>query len=413
MPTYVSPFTGDVIQPTDVSFVEYVLTTSIQLVWPANLEQATDKVCARIMNISTVTAGLHIRMPPANNVSVGTDSLFNNTGAEDIDIQDYDGNSIVTVAAGKSEYIYITDNGTPAGTWSNIDFGATTANANAATLAGYGLLAISNTLNQSHPTQSINSGDTFASTDRAQTVIWSGGTGTATLPLASTLGNNWFTLFKNNGSGTFTIYTTSPNDIDTVSYKAFQPGESAFVICTGSDYVTVGYGQNTNFVFTALTKNVTGGSYTLTASEAANTIQEYVGTLTSSVTVYYPPVVSFYIIRNACVAGAFSLTVTTGVSGGAVATIPSGQQATLFCDGTNFFNANTTQAGASIYSLQNGSAGVPSLNFAAETDTGIYRGGAGKISWTILGNSIGYFDANGLTMLGTGTFQGGVSGGSF
>ena len=74
MPTYVSPFTGDVIQPTDVSFAAYALTTSIDLVWPANLEQATDKVCARIMNISTSTAGLHIKMPARYVES--EDSLF-------------------------------------------------------------------------------------------------------------------------------------------------------------------------------------------------------------------------------------------------------------------------------------------------------------------------------------------------
>ena len=419
MPTYVSPFTGDVIQPTDVSFAAYTLTTSIDLVWPANLEQATDKVCARIMNISTSTAGLHIKMPPANNASVGTDSLFNNNGAQDIDIQDYDGNQIVTVAAGTSEYIYITNNSSTGGTWSNIDFGSTTATANAAALAGYGLLAISNTLNQSHPTEAISSGDTFNSTQRAQTVIWSGGAGTATLPLASTLGDNWFVLFKNNGSGTFTISTTGSDDIDLLSSKTFQPGESAFIVCSGSEYVTVGYGQSNSFVFTVLTKNVTGGNYTLTASEAANTIQEYVGTLVSNVTVYYPPIVAFYIVRNACVAGGFSLTLTTGVPGGAVATIPQGQQASLYCDGTNFYNANTTQAGASIFSLQNGSALIPSLNFASETDTGIYRGGTGRISFTILGTGIGYFDANGITLTGdvdcggTGNFDGGISGGVF
>jgi hypothetical protein len=317
----------------------------------------------------------------------------------------------VSVAAGESKYIYITTNATSQGTWGVIAFGTGTSSADAATLAGYGLVASGATLNQSHPSAAITSGTTFAATDRAQTRVWSSGAGTATLPAASTLGNNWFTLFKNNGTGSFIVSCTGAELIDGNSTKTFNPTESAFIVCTGTGYVTIGYGVSSQFAFTALTKNVTGGAVTLTNNEAANNIQEYVGNLTSNVTVTFPAVVNLYVISNQVTDNGFTFTVTTGL--GFTATIPPGQQATLICDGTNFLNANTTQAGASSLSLVDGTVGTPSLNFAGETSTGVYRPSAGNFGISVLGTQRVNVSATGVSVTGTGTFSGGIAGGTF
>ena len=411
--SYNSPFTGNVIQPTDVSYRSITLAANTQLQWPIN-GNATDDYAARIMDVSASSAGLALWMPPANQTSVGNDALIRNVGANSFTVKDFEGtNTIITVAAGEAKYIYIKTNATSAGTWGNIAFGVGTSAPDAATLAGNGLLAIGSTLNQSHPVSSLVTGYTFLSGDRASTYIWTGGTGTATLPLASALGNNWFLLFKNNGSGTVTISTTGGQLLDGATTKGFAPGESAFIVCTGTAYVTIGYGQSSEFNFNVLTKPVTGGAYTLTASEASNTIQFYTGTLSSNVTVTYPPVVNFYVISNQTSAGGYTLTVTTGISGGADAVIPSGGQATVVCDGINFYNANTTQAGATALSLINGTAGSPSLNFATETNTGVYRPGAGRFGISVLGNLITDVTASGISVTGSGTFSSGVSGGSF
>ena len=99
--------------------------------------------------------------------------------------------------------------------------------------------------------------------------------------------------------------------------------------------------------------------------------------------------------------------------GAANAVIPAGGQATVICDGTNFYNANTTQAGATSISLSNGTAGAPSLNFASETNTGVYRPGAGRFGISVLGSLIADVNASGLNITGTGNFTNGVSGGSF
>jgi hypothetical protein len=244
-------------------------------------------------------------------------------------------------------------------------------------------------------------------------MIWSGGTTTATLPLATTTGDNWFVMFKNNGTGTVTIGTTSSQLIDGAVTKAFAPGESAFIVSTGTQYVTVGYGVSTQFEFGVLTKPVVSGTYTLTASEAANTIQVYTGTLTGNVTVIVPPVVNLYVISNQTSAGAFTLTISTGIVGGNTATVPASGQATLVCDATNILNANTTQAGGTSFSLVNGSAASPSLNFGSETNTGIYRPGAGRFGVSILSNLVLDVTATGVSVTGSGNFTTGVSGGAF
>jgi hypothetical protein len=63
--SYISPFTGDVVQPTDVSYRSFPLTTNTTLAWPIN-GNATGNYAARIMEVTPSGAGLKLYMPPAN-----------------------------------------------------------------------------------------------------------------------------------------------------------------------------------------------------------------------------------------------------------------------------------------------------------------------------------------------------------
>jgi hypothetical protein len=154
-------------------------------------------------------------------------------------------------------------------------------------------------------------------------------------------------------------------------------------------------------VFNILVQTVTGGAYTLTSAQCANIIQEYIGSLASNVTVTYPPIVNLYVVSNRTTPNGYTLTLTTGISGGANAVVPANAQATLVCDGTNFFNANTVQAGGTTFSIIDGAAGAPSLNFSSETNTGIFRPGTGQFGISIQGVQKFYLDANGIQ---SGTF---------
>jgi len=412
MTSYNSPFTGQVIQPTDVSYNNISMSTSTQLQWPSNGSPLLT-YAARIMEVTASTSGLALIMPPANQASVGQDAFIRNLGSNSFTVQNYDLGTIITIAPGAVEYIYITSNTTTAGVWGIVAFGAGVASPDAATLAGYGLKAISSTLNQTHPVSAAIAGTTLQSSDRAQAKVWTGGSGTVNLPTAASLGNDWFCLFKNNGTGTVTIACSGSDLIDGVSTLNFQLNNSAFIISTGSGFVTVGYGQSNLFLFAAFTQTLVTGTYTLTAIQAANLIQEYSGSLTGNVTVIYPPVVNLYVISNQVTANGYTVTISTGVSGSNSVNIPAGAQATVFCDGTSFYNANTVQVGASSFGIIDGTSTTPSINFSSEPTTGIYRPGPNSFGISISGTLRLNVNNLGITVNGTGTFTGGVAGGAF
>ena len=401
-----SPFTGTVIQPTDVSYRAITLSANTQLNWPINGNATTDYT-ARIMDVTATTTGLSMYMPPANQTSVGNDALIRNVGSNAFTVKDYAGtNTIITIPAGTVQYIYIQTNADTQGTWGKIAFGTGTSSADAATLAGYGLLATGLTLNQSSPITTFSTSYTAVAADRAAMYVWTGGAGSLTLGLASTLGNNWFMRVRNAGTGLLTIPCSGGNQFNGSSSVGLQPGDSCLIACSGAAFYSVGLGKNTQFNFSQLVKTVATGTYTLTSSEASNVIQKYVssGDLVGNVTVIVPPTIQVYYVQNATT-GAYTVTISTG--GGATATISAGQQATLICDSVNLVNANTVLAGSTAISLINGSVGAPSLNFASETTTGIYRAGTGEFDIAILGVKQFALTAAGLAI------PSGISGGSF
>jgi hypothetical protein len=401
-----SPFTGNVIQPTDVSYRDITITnTDLQLEWPIN-GTTTGDVAARIMEVAT-TGVSELWMPPANQTSVGNDALIRNTGGENFTVKDFAGiNTIVTVLPGEAQYIYITDNSTEEGVWGIIAFGTGTSSADAATLAGYGLLASGLTLNQSSPVTTFATNYTAVVADRAALYVWTAGAGSLTLPLASVAGNNWFMQVRNAGTGLLTVTCAGSDVFNSSATVGLQPTDSCLIACSGTAFYSVGLGKNTQFNFSQLVKTVASGSYTLTSSEASNVIQKYVsaGALAGNVTIIVPPTIQVYYIQNATT-GAYTVTISTG--SGSTATLSTGQQATLICDSVNLVNANTVLAGSTAISLIDGSVGAPSLNFASETTTGVYRAGSGEFDIAILGVKQFALTASGLAI------PSGISGGTF
>jgi len=122
-----------------------------------------------------------------------------------------------------------------------------------------------------------------------------------------------------------------------------------------------------------------------------------------------------YYTVNERVGGAtnFTVTVSTGVAGAATATIPSGQQSILLCDSANLLNANSVIAGGGAFSLVDGLVASPSLSFASEASTGVYRPAAGQFAISVLGTNRFTLSATGLAIAGTGNFTSGISGGTF
>lgn len=419
--SYNSPFTGNVVQPTDVSYRAVTLSANTQLQWPIN-GNATNDYAARIMEVTATAGSLSLYMPPANQSSVGNDAMIRNVGSNAFTVKDYAGVDVIcTLAPGEAKYIYITTNVDEEGTWGVLAFGAGASSVDAGVLAGYGLLAVSTTLNQSHPVTTFSSNGTADSTYRAKAYVWTGGAGTLTLGDSATLGNNWFMMLRNGGTGTLSIQTNGVDLFDGSTIVTLQVGESCFIVCSGVAFYSVGLGRSTQFNFTQLTKPVTNGTYTLTSTEASNVILKFTGTLTGNVTIVVPQTVQVYYVTNQTngTVNNYTITLTTGIAGASEATITSSNQATLICDSVNLINANTVLAGASAISLIDGTVGAPSLNFANETSTGVYRGSSGQFDIAVLGIQVVAITAAGLdvtgniTATGTGNFLGGIAGGSY
>ena len=404
---YVNPITGQTISPSQVGYESLTISASTVLDWPINGTTNTNVVAA-IIQVTATTAGLNLLMPSALQVSTGQSVLIQNVGSNSFTVTDISGNTIVSIASGIAQYIFLTNNSTNNGTWSTVTFGAGTSSANAAALAGYGLTAIGTTLNQTYAESSVFSSTVLNATYRAQFLVWGGGVGSLTLPSSSVVGNGWFVMVRNGGTGILTITPSGTDTIDSVATQQLQITESLVIVSNGSNgYSTFAYGRSNTFPYTQLAKTITGGTITLTAVEYANVVQEYFGVLASNQIVILPSTVQIYYLNNQT-SGAYSLTFKTTAVGAAVAVVPRGQTLTVVCDGTNVYNASSA-AGGSITALtiNPGSAAAPSLNCAGDTTTGIYEPASSQVGFSLGGVNAATITASGFLIpvgIGGGTF---------
>jgi hypothetical protein len=405
--TYVNPITGQTINPSQIGYEELTISTNTALDWPIN-GTVNQNVVASIIQITATVGSLRVALPSALQVSTGQSVLIQNVGANTFTVTDISGNTIITVASGVAEYIFLTDNSTNNGTWSTVTFGAGTSAANAAALAGFGLKAINTTLNQNYVESSLFSSTTLNDTNRAQFLVWATGVGTITLPSAATVGNGWFVMIRNGGSGILTLTPSGTNTIDGNATQQLQLTESLVIVSNGTNgYSTFAYGRSNTFAYTQLAKTVITGTYTLSAVEYANVVQEYFGALTGNVIVVLPSTVQIYYLNNQTT-GTFSLTFKTSSVGAATVTVPQGQTLTVVCDGTNVYNASSASGGSiTTLTIGAGSAASPSLNFTGDTNTGIYQPATDQIGFSLNG-------VNAMTLSGTGlAVPAGISGGTF
>jgi len=390
---YNDVFGNHTLPPSEYGYRLLTIVADTTLVWPYNSDGGIATV-AKVMDV-ICAAGNVLTLPDATQVSVGEDLLIRNIGANALTIKDAAGIQVATVAIGAASYFYLTDNSTVAGVFGVIGFGIGTSTVDAASLVGYGIKAIGASLNQSHPVVPFASGVTLDETYRAKLVVFTGGAGTFSLTAAATLGNDYFVMFRNEGTGTVTIDPASAETVDGQATLQVQPGESLMLICTGTQWYSVGYGRSMLYQFTQLTKDVSaGGTITLTAAEASNKLLTFIGNPTGTVTVVVPAVVAVYYTYSN-ISTTQSIVVKTAAGFGAV--IEQGTRIIMICDGTNVLSAQSAVANASV-SLTDGSAAIPSLFFASQTNTGMFKRGTADLGFTVAGVQQGYFGAAGLVI---------------
>lgn len=416
MTSYVNPFTGQTISPSQVSYESLSLTGNLQLDWPINGTNGTP--ASAIIDVTATSSGTStgwlLELPPASQVSTGQSVLVRNIGSNSFTVTDYGGNTIITIASGIAEFIFLTNNSTENGTWQSVVFGAGTSSANASALAGYGLLANGLTLNQAYNVTNYFSSAVLDATNRAQFNVWSSGVGSFTLPSAADVGNNWFTIIRNNGSGILTITPVGTDTIDGNANQQLQLTESLVIVSNGTTgFNTYAYGRSNAFAFTQLSQVVTGGTLTLTSTQGANIIQEYTGVLTSNQIVVLPSTVQLYSLQNATT-GAYTMTFKTSVVGGTTLVVNQGQTAFVVCDGTNVYSATSNSSSTfSSATLAVGSVLAPSLNFSGNTTTGLYLPASNQIGFAINATNGMTLNSSGLTVTNAVTALGGITGGTF
>lgn len=348
MTSYTEVFGGNNISPAELSYRAIALTADVTLVWPT-LAQAGADVVAQKLDVTPSAGGFAITLPDATLASTGEDVYFNNVGSFTFTVKDSAGTTLLTVAAGEEWFIYLRDNSTAAGLWRSIQQGAGSSSAQAASLAGLGLVALSTLLNQSHDVSAKNANYTLAVNDRAGLVVSTGGALTFAFTAAATLGDNWFALVRNSGSGNLTLDPDGAETIDGSATKTLAIGESCFVICDGSNFYTVGYGRSSTATVTAIVVSGGGaaGTQTLSAAEVAAQIQQFDGTLTGARIYEYGAVTGYWFVYNNLVLGGNLATwrVDAADPGVTSADFPTGTSAVLKSDGTNLTLAISAASG--------------------------------------------------------------------
>jgi len=387
MPIYTDVFGGANIYPSEISYSALALTTDVTLSWPTEAS-TSNNLATRIMNISAASAGLSIYLPDASKTGTGQTILFNNIGAQTITVRNAGGTQVVTVAAGTLWQVYLTNNSTVNGTWSILQYGATTSVANASALAGTGIVAVGALLSQSVPITAFNSNYTASSTDRAKMFNWTGAGGTLTLPSPTAVGDNWFFYLRNSGSGAIVADAPGTTNIDGTSFLSFQPGESAIIACDGSNFYTIGFGKSAVFAFDYTVIAVGGtGNYTLTGTELNRVSYRFTGVLTGNRNIIVPATVQQYWVDNQTT-GAYVFTVKTPAGLGVA--LAAGERAILYSDGTDVLRADTAGVSYPIAVNQGGTgattAGAALINLGGTSvGTSLFTAVDQAAAWSALG----------------------------
>jgi len=420
MPIFTSPFTGTVVQPTDVSYYALSFSANVQLYWPAVVNP--DQVpAARIIDATPSVASLIIKLPEANQGTTGADILIRNFGAVAFTVQDFAGTGSVSIAAGVSKYFYLSSNTTSAGVWQNVTFGTGTSSADAASLAGLGLVALSGQLNTTQNIIEVSSPPTVTDASRASTFIWTAGNNTINLPTAASLTAGWVIAFRNTGTGTLTFAPQGASLINGGATLGVNPAESGFILFQQStnNFFTVGLAAPSNVTFTSASYDVDSILVnTFSLVSYAPIIQTYValsGTRAATLAVTLPATTQLYVLVNDTGQAGYNITFQVSGSLQTPISLANGAVALVLSDG-NFLYV-ISQTTTNIFLAINGTAAAPSHSFINNTNTGMYLVGT-----NVLGLSAN--STNMLTIDNTNTLSpqistpaafnaGSISGGTF
>lgn len=338
--SYTLTFGGSAIEGARTGYRAVALTADTTLRWPNLAENSTD-VAADEMDVTPDTSGWSLTLPDARQVSPGRALFIANVGADSFTLKDNGGSTVVSIGASVQYIVYLRGNSTAAGTWRAIQLGATTSAAQAASLESETVKNISGSLNAATPVNTRSGSYTVGASERGNLELWTGGTGTITLPAVS--GNTDFYFYvRNAGSGTLTLDPDGSEMIDGTSTVDLASGEACIVFCNGSAWYTVGQGRSVTFTASRLSLTLSATTTTLSSAQSANLLQDYSGSATQALEVIVPASVARYYVAN-LTTGTGTVTVKTATGSGVA--LANGAHKILKCDGATVFEAVSANAG--------------------------------------------------------------------
>lgn len=424
---FVDEFSNAPVQPAFSSYLGLTLTDPVVLEWSFQ-NPNTLYPFSQTIEIITSDAVYGISLPDATVSSVGQTVCFVNTGANNVEIYDYDVNLQATIEPAQQWYMTLTDNSASAGIWLPIQLGATTSEATAGSLVdnstdgnGHqnngGISAFaSNFLKMNQRVNTFN-GVTYnqESGDRGSLLVWSGGNGTYNCLSASDVGNGYNFSIHNASTtgGTITVTPDGANTIDGESSFTLAADESATFISNGtSAFYSLGFGQQfTNIVTEAEVplSDAVDDIIEITQDQAKNLILNFTGTSGSNpypdITIALPDnFVNQYYLQNSSTTNDVLIQVGTGETTYVSRITTGGNRILGFTDLSNFYNIPNIFEVDEL-SFGDGSEAAPSITFTNDTTTGIYRhttAGAniGAVTITENATDVAYFK-DGRTQLTT------------
>jgi len=347
-------FGGDLIFPSQLSYLKITTAVDITLQWPTEQQITDGNVVADFLDIDATVASINISMPSASVTNTGNKATISNVGSNNFDVLDNTGGPIQTIEPGDVWVIVLTDNTTQAGIWSTFQLGATVSVASAAALAGAGIKAIGVLLNQKIDSDvEASTPITVVNGDRAKCLIWVSGAGQADLPDPGVVGDDWFFMLRNSGTGTLTIVPPS-GQIDGSANITLEPNDSTFIFTDGTDFFTVGLTQSSTIGFDFVSIPVPGsGDFVLAGANTDRISYRFTGALTGNRRIVVPNTTQQYWCENQTT-GAFALTISTPAQVGAPE-LEQGETAIFSCDAVDIINAvNATSISLPLSVVQGG-----------------------------------------------------------
>jgi hypothetical protein len=222
----------------------------VTLVYPSIFVQSPYFLAAAIIltKAEGYTGGVVI-MPNAYEITQSIVTNILNQSASPILIKNFEGGEIYTIAPGKSVLFYLLplETPTPAGNWYALEIGTGASGADAAALAGFGLIALNNKLNSYVATNEQDLSVVLNNDLDAKLLNWIGSTYTIDLDSFTTPMPGFYFLIKNSSadSADLTLQATS---IDGGTSVILGYNQSCIVVYinSSSSWKTVGLG---NFAF--------------------------------------------------------------------------------------------------------------------------------------------------------------------